>query len=316
MGRLFRSPSVAVAVAGLSLALGACGGDSVPTQSTQGPTQQQIASIGSSVAAEMESAVALMTVKNLENPFAGAARVVATAPGVRAMGAMTPWSATTNCPTLSPNPPADSDSDGVPDSVQITYTPGVGQCTIQDQSGIYTISGHVVITDPAPHDSGLTLNGTATNFMLAASTIDGSSSISQTRNGSWSVAPTDSGVSEAWSVASNIQITGRPDLAITSQWTGNFVPVSGDTLRLGQALPPGNFTAAGALTVNDGTTTFDVALTTPTALAYDPAQCSGTATSFSNGEVHAAVTANGKSGYVLVSWSSCASPTFAFIPAS
>lgn len=313
MRRLFRSSSAAATIAALTLALGACGSDSVTTPTTTGPTQDQIASIGSSVAAEMESAVALMTVKNLENPFNGAARVVGTAPGVRAM---VPWSAAANCPTLSPNPPADSDADGVPDSVQFTYTPGVGQCTVQDQSGIFMISGHVVITDPAPHDSGLTLNGTATDFMLAASTIDGSSSISQTRNGSWSVAASDSGVTEAWNVASAIQITGRPNLAITSQWIGSFIPVSGDTIRLGQALPPGDFSASGGLGVNDGTNTFDVTLTTTTPLAYNPAQCAGAATSFSNGEVHAAVTANGKSGYVLVSWASCASPTYAFIATS
>lgn len=312
----FAVPLASAAVA--MLALAGCSSDS-GTASHSGPfTQSQLVSIGNSVASEAEGAAALMTMGNLTNPVSTVARVLR-GPRVSAMrlsGMLVPFSATTdpNCPSFDPDPYADTDNDGVPDQVTLHFA-----ChTVDSQTSYhYNVTGDVTVDDPAPSDSGLTLTASATNFNVTISTADSSLSVSQTRNGMWNVDETTDGVSETWNLRSVIAVTGQPDLTIDNAWSALFVPATAGSIQMRAPLPAGSFTAEGSIGVNDGAGgQFALTLSTPSPLTFSPTTCAGQASSFTSGEVHAAVTVNGQQGYIRVVWVNCQAPGYVYVQAN
>ncbi|HEX6535344.1 MAG TPA: hypothetical protein VF041_12175 [Gemmatimonadaceae bacterium] len=297
------------------LALAGCSSDT-GTGVNAGPlTQSQLVSIGNSVASEAEGAAALMTMGNLTNPVISSARVLR-GPRVSAMqvsGLLAPFSATTdpNCPAYDPDPYADTDHDGVPDQVTLHFA-----ChSVDSQSGYhFNVTGDVSVDDPAPSDSGFTLTASATNFNVTISTADSSLSVSQVRNGMWNVEASDGGLSETWNLRSVVAVTGQPNLTIDNAWSAVFVPATAGSVQMGAPLPAGSFTAQGSIGVNDGAGgQFALTLSTASPLVFSPQTCAGQASSFTSGEVHAAVTVNGQHGYVRVVWVNCQSPGYVYV---
>lgn len=302
----------AAALAGLTLALAACGTDLPAVPPTeQVLTQAQINAIGMSVASEVEGSASLMTMGNLQHPIAAQPRVVGT-PAVSALGLTAPISATaaadSTCPSYAPNPYADADSDGVPDSVTLGF-----DCHITDPASgfLVDITGSVAVSDPQPTTAGVTMNGSASSFDVSVTRPNPLFTVSQVRNGSWSVTESAGALSESWNLTTVVSATGQPDLTITNSWTATFVPSNGAAVPAGQPLPAGSLTAAGALGVNDGTGgNFSLTLSTPTPLVIDPALCTS---GFRRGEARAALTVNGKSGYVSATWANCQPPSYTFV---
>jgi hypothetical protein len=316
-----RFPTVAgaAALAGLTMALAGCGSDI--TSSNGGVlTDDQLQSIGASIAAQVEGTAALMTMGNLYQPIATPdVRVTgARAASLRVLAAYAPRAVAISasaqppaaCVTPTPNPPTDSDDDEVPDQVTLHFDCHTTDSTSFDE---FAVTGDVTVEDPAPSDPGFTMNASASPFTTTFSTPDGFV-IAESRNGSWSIAAGQEGLAEQWSVDDSVMITGRPTIAITSDVSASFVPAQGSSIAMGSPLPAGTLTAAGSVGVNDGAGgDFALTLQTTTPLAFDAAFCRTGSTSFRSGEVQAAMTANGKSGYVRVVWSNCQSPNYAFV---
>ncbi|HEU4641492.1 MAG TPA: hypothetical protein VFS44_03485 [Gemmatimonadaceae bacterium] len=308
----------AAALAGLTLALAGCGSD-ITGANGGALTDAQLQSVGASIAAQVEGTAALMTMGNLYQPVTGQARVAgARAASLRVLAALGP-SATAmpasaqqvaSCVTPTPNPPTDTDNDQVPDQVALHFDCHTTDSTTFDT---FAVTGNVTVQDPEPSDSGFTMNASASPFTTTFATPQGFT-ISESRTGNWSVAVGDGGLAEMWNVRDTVAITGRPPLAITSAMSAAFVPAEGASITMGSPLPAGSLTASGGVGVNDGAGgDFALTLETTTPLAFDATFCRTGATSFRSGEVHAAMTANGKTGYVRLVWSNCQSPNYTFV---
>ncbi len=301
----------ALVVAGLTLGLAGCGSDSTGTGGELAP--DQVASIGGSVSREVESSIALATVGGVEGNIITGRRVVDA--GVSLMRTWSPAAsvsrATTSgdCPTRSPASPVDTDHDGVPDQVTFTFVPS--SCTFSFSNGQMQLSGSVSVNDPAPSDSGLSLNASATNFQV--SLTSGAQSLIVTRTGSWSGAASSGGLSNTLNVTTTVHVTGRPDIEITDAWSGTFTPDAGQSIFMGHPLPAGSYTVSGSIQVTDGTSEHALSLVTVTRLHYQPDACSGHVSPFGSGEVRAVLSGSHGRGYVRIVWSNCDTPTYTFV---
>jgi hypothetical protein len=308
----------AVALAGLTLGLAACGGDSTGTSGKL--TADQTATVGASVAQEVENIVNLSAAPSVSS----GGSIFFNRAGNTGVSAMRLWSPSTvgswsgtgtppdGCPSFAPASPADDDHDGVPTSVTMTFADPPCSVTLGGGATL-SLTGSLAITDPAPADSGLAFSATATDFRVALTNVAQTQSVSETHNGTWSASASAEGLSVAYNITTTIAVTGQLGTTIVNAWTAAFVPDQGNALFMGDALPPGTLTASGALSVAHGTDAFAVTLTTTTPLHYDPATCGGGLSQFTSGEVHAVVTGTAAHGYVRVVWHDCATPTYTFV---
>lgn len=272
-------------------------------------TSTQTQAIGSDVASAMTSAVGLMTFTNASNPTLAPrlARAMAVRPNLVAA-----TTASTNCPSYAPNPPADADADGVPDVVTATFS--AASCTFSDSTGgSVQVTGTLTIADPTPDSADIAMSANASNLTVSAFDANGAARGTAVQDGSWSVAASSSGANESYDLTTTITTTGNPTTTVQNAWVGSFTPDQGYTLSQQSGTPPGTLAVAGGMTANDGTTSFTLTLTATTALHYDPIACAGSASPFTSGEVHAAVSTSNVSGYVDVVWSNCAAPTATFV---
>jgi len=293
----------------LAISLAGC------SSSSTGPNAQltsaQVQTIGASVATEIESSLILMT-PGAATTAAPAPRWVLGARGVApGVSATMQWSAVPSCPTVTPYPFLDSDGDGVPDNVQLSFT--LPACSFTDANGTLEVTGTLGVSDPQPQTAGLTATATATQLrdvILDASNVQ---VLAITHNGSWSVAASSNGVLESYGVNTVVEVQGRAPVTITNAWLGGFTPAQGAALSLGEPLPAGTLTAAGGFSLSDGTNAFVLTLDTSTPLSYDPVTCAGQPSSLTAGEVHATLNSAGPKGYLSVQWTNCAAPTYVFV---
>lgn len=313
--RPFRpSRSGALALGAVCLFLAACGSGS--TGISSGLSQDQLNAIGNGVAAEIEGASGLMTVFEVSHPSASARRVRTPllAPsllglplrGVR--GDISP----ANCPTFSPNPPVDTDHDGVPDDATLTFTQP--QCKATDSTGfVFEVTGTVEISDPTPTDSGVASNGKATNFMIRFLDPQGHEVLATTRDGLWSTAAQGVGLAQTYQMQTGVAINGTPALQVTSDWTNTFTPAAHQALFMGAEPPAGALAVAGKVTINDGADAFTLDLATAIPLQFDPVGCKGQTTSFTGGEVTGTFSGpSNPSGVVHIQWANCGLPSYTF----
>lgn len=307
------------ALAPLVAALAACGSLADPLGTTGtgtgvgggggALTSVQTQAIGSDIGSAVTSAVGLMTFTNASNPTLAPRLVRALAVRPNLVSAVT---GTTNCPTYSPNPPADADADGVPDVVTATFD--ATSCTFADSTGgSVQVTGSLTIADPTPDSADVAMSANAANITVSAFDASGAAVGTAAQDGSWSVAANAGGANESYDLTTTISTTGNPTTTVQNAWVGSFTPDQGYTLSQQTSTPPGTLAVAGGMTANDGTTTFTLTLSTTTALHYDPVTCAGSASPFTAGELQAAVSTSNVSGYVDVVWSNCAAPTATFV---
>ncbi len=161
-------------------------------------------------------------------------------------------------------------------------------------------------------------NGDGYNFTSNASNLEwaftgGSTTYSETRNGTRDVTASASGAS----VANNMTIAfagAQYSGTLADQLTASFTPASGLSLASGEPLPSGNFSLTGNVSwmgsdSKDGT----FSITTVTPLAYD-STCKDTQQGvFDSGEVHVHLTSDSGNAYAKIVWSDCAAPSVTFI---
>ncbi|MGH7627198.1 MAG: hypothetical protein ACREOJ_18010 [Gemmatimonadaceae bacterium] len=300
-------------VGGVALLMMACGSDST-NPGGSGITPDQLSVIGDGIATEVEGSASLMTVFEVTHPSEAVRRVRDAVPGApllslaRVLGTAAPSS----CPTFSPASPADGDHDGVPDQATLTFA--LPDCQATDPSGdILKITGTIALSDPAPSDSSVASNGTATDFTIDFASSQGVELLNTSRGGVWATTPAGTGLSQNYQMHSTVSVSGVPALDITTGWTSVFTPQAGSTVFMGAELPLGSLSVTGPITVNDGLDAFTMTMETTVPLQYDAQGCASKTTSFTGGEAHAALS-GGTSGYVKVVWANCDLPTYTYVP--
>lgn len=305
----------AVALTASCLLLAACGSDT--TAATGGLTQDQLTAIADGIAAEVEGTVGFMTTFEVSHPSASERRVAgaliqASLAGGRLHG-VNAATAPAGCPTFVPDPPADADHDGVPDTATLSFT--LPACQATDSSGfVLEVTGTVQLADPTPADSDLSSSGRATDFVLRFLDATGKEQLATTRDGVWTTTAQALGITETSQMRTGVALGGVPAVQVTSDWTTTLTPSAHETLFMGAQPPAGAVNVTGTVTVNDGLDAFTLDLTTPIALQFDPIGCRGQTTSFTGGEITGTFSGSGNpAGTVRIDWANCGSPSATFV---
>ncbi len=213
-------------------------------------------------------------------------------------------------PCVTPSSPTDTDGDGVPDDASYTFT--APPCRYEGVRGFnLDVVGQLRITDPAPDIAGFGATVTLTGLRFSLSADDADKSYSVTRNGTVTLTGSAAGLEQTTDLQVVRTFTGLPDAAVEHQWTVGFDPEA--TLQINQPLPSGSVTVAGTVGWTRGSESFDLTVTTATALHYD-ASCDATGQRFDDGELRVAGTFDETPGYVRITWTDCGDdPSIGFV---
>jgi hypothetical protein len=294
------------------LALAACNNDAT---SPLNVTPDQLQSIGSTIATEIESGAMGLTAQGVTSTTGGAPTSFNRLPASHAMfglamnrvpGLISRSTVDTQCGVASQDPPVDSDGDGVPDNFTISFS--LPACEFTDASGTTDITGALRISDPQPGTAGMALSFGLDNFTLALSSSDGNGKI--TRDGSSTVSASETGLSQTSNWTETVQFTGIPSLAANLNWAATFVAAPGQGIVTGQALPDGAFSPNGSVDYREGNRVASFSITTISPLQYSAGCAAGvengtSLTPFTSGTVRIAVSSQQGAGSVDVTYSNC-----------
>lgn len=170
--------------------------------------------------------------------------------------------------TRSPSSPTNSDGDPVPDSVRISFT----GCVIVFPGESDTLVGTIDYIDPTPTVTDRAIKRVFTDYgWVMVRTVSGrvrSILVSGTRmaiRDSSTITQTDSNMTTTFTYANGNSATHD------RTWSFLFTADTANTIGPDSALPAGTWTVNGNSTWTHGSRTFDLALSTPTPLHFDPA---------------------------------------------
>ncbi len=166
------------------------------------------------------------------------------------------------CPTPSEDPPTDTDGDGVPDNLILTFDPAL--CTFTNPRGniSHVLSGSVTISDPTTEDRGVHL---AWADFEARTTIDGTIYFLRRINGDWQQIKSSTGFSLTDRTTVDYESSERGTASLAKDWQVDFVADAGATFSHHWQLPSGTLTINGSTErTRDGITrSFSVETITP-----------------------------------------------------
>lgn len=295
-------------------------------------TPDQLQSMGTSVATEIEGSAASLTAQDVMNTNGGAptfSRVPsATVTMMRGLAQnryglsfdrYAPSMSTTDissCGVPSQSPPVDTDGDGVPDNFTLTFA--LPACQFTSGTSTYDVTGALNISDPQPGTPSMALNFGLQNFKI---TINGSQiSGYVSRNGTASVSASQTGLYQSAAWTDNAVITGVSTATDNIQWTNSFTAAQGQTITAGRSLPDGAYSPNGTVHFQQGNRVASFSVTTIDPLQYS-ASCAagvqaGTSVSpFTGGHVRIAVTNQTNSGYADITYSGCNAATVTLVAA-
>jgi hypothetical protein len=287
-----------------AMGLAACSGTTTPSTPTAGPTASQMTEIGLASSDEVDASLSALTITDELSPIgfgpAGAMMSGSVALGPNMLPA---------CATITPNPPVDSDGDGIPDDATITFN-----CShTMHNGGTFSHTGDFRIQDTNP-DNAFDMNQTLTNLEWSYTDPAGILTFSATRNGTRSRTGTANGASMSEDLTIVRTRPSRPDATIHKTGTVTFTPVDGATLAMHAPLPSGTFTVDGSQSWDRGDEHFSFTVTTVTPLFYD-ATCTLTHQRLTAGQLRLDGTIHGQVGYLLLTWTACGTPpTREFVP--
>jgi len=168
-----------------------------------------------------------------------------------------------NCPTFSePLPPADTDGDGVPDNLTLTFDPA--ECIFTNPRGnvVHVLSGAVTISDPSAEDRGLHLSWAD---LEARTTIDETIFFLRRITGEWEQIKSSTGFSLTDQTTVTHESSEWPSAQLVKDWQVDFVADDGVTFSHHGRLPSGTLTIDGSTerTRNGVTRSLSVVTTTP-----------------------------------------------------
>jgi hypothetical protein len=172
------------------------------------------------------------------------------------------------CPTLDPATPVDTDGDGVPDILTLTFDPTT--CTSTWPGGEVTkeLSGSVTISDPPLATNGLRLEF---NQLQQKLTFSNSNFFLRNVNGPWQLTSDDAGFEahDTTTVAHESSLHGTRTLA--KAWLVKFTADPGSTFSRHAPLPSGDFMIDGSTSRTKDGVTRSLQIETMTPLHRDAA---------------------------------------------
>ncbi len=221
--------------------------------------------------------------------------------GITSRGSLPP------CITLVPAIPGDQDADGIPDTV--TMTAGAN-CTFTQDSLTFSISGVLTEGDPTPTTPDADYMATVNNLVIGLSS--GADSASIGLNGGTTVTETAGSLSQSNQMTLTLASTGTDTVnaSYAQNWMATFM-YSGSELLGSGSLPQGTLSITGTTNYTGNGKSFALAISTPTALTYDPT-CT-TASQLTAGVLQASFNGSKGSAYITITWNGCQDPTVNFV---
>jgi hypothetical protein len=174
------------------------------------------------------------------------------------------------CVTLSPTPVINSDSDIVPDSVEFDYD----ACGFTRAGGMLldSLSGAIDFVDPQPAEASHGMRHRFHDFTRVRlnlafprrSFVAVHNGVREWGGNSDTLGHTISDFTSSWTHPGGRTRTHDKD------WVARFVATTPGSIAAGQPLPAGSWTGAGTSTWSTANRSWNVTLSTPEALAYDP----------------------------------------------
>jgi hypothetical protein len=243
-------------IALLSLVAAGCATDSAAPTGTPSLSDAEAQLVGHEVAGEVEDVAGSFTFGDLLVPSFAIAGVAPSDPVQPAPGA--------NCPTITPNPPADADGDHVPDDVTLSFT--LPDCSFSRNGATFQITGSIHITDPSTTDFGVRIAFTDLQHKFTGASGE---SFSSRLNGARQVLRSASEVSLHDTTTVDLESSEGGAAQLAKAWVVGFVADAGQTLDQRWHLPSGNLTVNGSMSRTRGTTSHSFAVTTVTPLHHD-----------------------------------------------
>jgi len=320
---LRRSVARAGALTLVAAALAACNDSTGP----RAFTTEELEAVGDAVAFEIEGAVGQLTADgamgSTEEPAfsfqSHRSRVAlsrAAARLQRSRATPTAQVSGSECGVPSQDPPTDTDADGVPDNLTITFA--LPACHVVDDVNGTTMdmTGTFRISDPTPGTAGMALSFGLTNLRIAFSGPDFSGVA--TRDGSATVAASETGLSQTHNWRETAVLHGYPGISANLDWTATFAAAQGQSIVTGEPLPDGVYQPNGSVRYQVGNAAAELSVTTTVPLQYS-ASCAagieaGTAdTPFTSGQVRVAFSGVEGQGYVTVTYANCDVATVLYV---
>lgn len=310
MNRMQFANAARLAVAILvTVGLAACGGDK------QGPspvalTEQNAATVAGLSLGLVETSLDGLNINAFNfSDFGGvslaAGRLVVSAPGLSLSSF-----ALDGCPSFLPDPPIDTDQDGVPDNALFTFDPQF--CTTTDQNGTSVVTGSVRVSDPASVAVGydLDINDLQLTFTSATNSGDFGLSMDGTRSlrGSSTLITLDEDFS--------LGVTaGGQSASVMAGHSVTFTAESGSNIVFDSPLPNGTISLSGSFQAVAPDAFFNLVLSTPVPLSFD-ASC-GFDGDVVAGVIRAAASSGQGAAAVQLTLNGCGvDPTVVFIGAT
>jgi hypothetical protein len=268
-------------------ALAACRTEQVVSPHTSILTQAQADSLGDVVSADVQSELDAATASSGLGFIPGAPVGPLTANPLFCV------------PQISPTPPADADSDRVPDSVRISFD----NCAIgfnnQD-----TVRGTIDIVDPTPAVRDRSIKQVFTDFARIFVDRHGHRA-SFAVNGTRQIIRDSSEISQTSTDFRTVYTFANGDSVVDLRnWAIVFTADVPGSIHRDAPLPSGTLTINGSSTVTfDDSTVFSLAVTTPTTLHRD-ATCDQRP-QFDAGKVVAVVTRHGATATITIEFTAC-----------
>ncbi len=230
----------------------------------------------------------------------------ATTSGIASYSAVAPagpvtLSGPTQCmPTRTPASPANTDGDGVPDSVRLDFSGCIFSWPLETD----TVRGTIDILDPTKAVADHAVERIFTNLALVrVFTISGKSS-SATRNGtrmtSWDATTLQH--SETNFRTDYVYRDGSTASHVKT-WSSSFTADVPGSIQRDQTLPSGNWSINGTSSWTRGARAYSLTVTTSPPLHYN-ASCT-VAPRFDSGTLTATVTRGGATMHVVITFTAC-----------
>lgn len=318
-----RFTAAALAASSILAVAAACSLSSPSSPASTGPTTTDAAFVSQGVETSLESAISSF-LGGLTPPIQGAGIVGAakTMPYLRLAHVPFDLARSTaanrvhtvihtrqgvpSCVSVSPNPPIDTDGDGIPDTVTMTAP---ANCQFTEDSVTFSIAGSLIEGDPTPTVADADYAATANNLVIGFSGNGDSATIGL--NGTATVTETTGSLAQSNNLTLTLTSSGTDTVNATfgQNWMATFA-FSGSTLVGSQTLPNGTLTVTGTTNYSGNGKTYALAITTPTPLTFDPT-C-GTSSQITAGVVQATFSGTDNHDFVTLTWSGCAAPTVNF----
>jgi hypothetical protein len=237
-------------------------------------TPEDLEWVGHGMAFEIENDVATLTAAGAMNTdywpnFSMQGRRPANGGGVafnlqHAAGLPSFQAVDPECGVFSQNPPADSDADGVPDDLTITF--GAPACHFPNETGSRELTGVIRMSDPLPGTPAPAYNMAFDDFgiIVADPELNGFNR----RDGMTAVSVSASGLSQTQSWLEITRDEGYPAFDLRKDVSATFAAAQGSAIIAGEPLPDGVYALNGSIEyrVDGRPARFDV--TTVEALQY------------------------------------------------